>query len=94
LRDNLVYVADGDNGLVILEIQPAAVAEITPLEENRVRIRAQGRPDQPLTIEVAGSLDSGAQWSTFLTTNGSALPIEITDTSTNQPQRYYRLRQP
>jgi hypothetical protein len=87
VADSKIYLADGAKGLQVLCTIPNA----------QTMLRVSPLPDQPCSIEATPALGPAAQWSTVFTTNASAGAFDYTDFDvkvSQQPHKFYRLRQP
>ena len=88
-----------DNGVPSLSATQSFYVAVNPLSAPGVgtisftggqfSLRVSGQSGPDYAIEASTNL---AQWSNVFTTNSPALPFNWTDTTTNGPQRFYRVK--
>ena len=82
-----IYVADGEQGLLVLPALPNV----------QFTVRVGAATNMPFTLDAATDLSGAGNWSPLVTTNVPAMPFDFVDFDvklTNQPQKFYRVRQP
>ena len=87
VADGRIYVADYEAGLLVLPTLPNV----------QFTVRVNATTNAPFTLEAANNLNAPITWTPLLTTNVSVMPFDYVDFDvklTNQPQKFYRVRQP